>query len=112
MTLGNPSAGADPTTGMAELRQGGPRSRAVAYSCRNQRVAGRRSGWYEMPVESLRPDDCGERRTRQSVSNRTGGGYPGEAWAQYASPEDAGFSSSLLEKAREAFNRIGFSARL
>jgi CubicO group peptidase (beta-lactamase class C family) len=38
--------------------------------------------------------------------------YPGTTWLQYASPEDAGYSSRLLEEARDAFNQTGLSALL
>jgi CubicO group peptidase (beta-lactamase class C family) len=36
--------------------------------------------------------------------------YPGESWLQYASPEEAGFSSERLEKAKEYFEKMDSSA--
>jgi len=48
---------------------------------------------------------------REAV-NQDNGPCPGETWLQYASPEDAGYSSRLLEKARDAFNQTGLSALL
>jgi CubicO group peptidase (beta-lactamase class C family) len=49
---------------------------------------------------------------REGTANQVIGPCPGKIWLQYESPEDAGYSSSLLEEARDAFNRTGLSALL
>ncbi len=38
--------------------------------------------------------------------------YPGAAWSQYTSPEQAGYSSSQLMQARDYFNQMGSSSLL
>jgi CubicO group peptidase (beta-lactamase class C family) len=40
------------------------------------------------------------------------GPYPGETWLQYACPEEAGYSSHLLERVRDAFHQAGSAALL
>ena len=49
---------------------------------------------------------------REGATNQAVGPCPGETWLQYESPEDAGYSSRLLEEARDAFKRTGLSALL
>jgi hypothetical protein len=51
-------------------------------------------------------------RMQERLINQAIGPYPGETWFQYASPEDAGYSPRLLEKARDAFKQAGVAALL
>lgn len=49
---------------------------------------------------------------RERATNQAIGPCPDKTWLQYASPEDAGYSSRLLEEARDTFNQTGLSALL
>lgn len=54
----------------------------------------------------------GTRRPREKIKSAVAFRYPAESWLQYAAPEEAGYSSSLLQAAKDYYSMIDSAALL
>lgn len=54
----------------------------------------------------------GRQGSREKLNLTTVHRYPGESWLQYATPEEAGYSSGLLQAAKDYFDMIDSAALL